>query len=192
MRLLVTKLLVCCLIAVTCAVSPRSASAFSIEFQGRGVKRTLLALYDGKVEATPSDTRIHKMAEMPLNHLGYLVEFHDIRTGFPPLDRISRYRAIVTWFVDDLPDPAAYVDWLDSATETGIKLVVLGEIAPREPFELAPRINKILARIGIKSGDNFQELTFKAKATFIDPEMIGFERKLDKAIPGFPDHFAHV
>ena len=189
-RATLSRLMALCLLAVILSVLSgfRSgpAQAFSIEFQGRGVKRTLLALYDGKAEGTPSDTRIHKMAEMPLNHLGYMLDYHDIRRGFPSLEGIGKYRAILTWFVDDLPDPSAYVAWLDSATQSGMRLVILGEVAPREQLELVPRINTILARIGIKTADNFQELTFKARATFIDPAMIGFERKLDKAIPGFP------
>lgn len=186
MRAILIKLMALCLIVGACAAPLRSVAAFSIEFQGRGIKRTLLALYDGRVEATPSETRIHKMSEMPLNHLGFVVEYHDIRSGFPKLADLPRHRAILTWFVDDLADPTAYIDWLDSATETGIKLVMLGEIAPRETRELGPRINKILARIGILSTDNYQELTLKAKAIVVDPQMIGFERKLDKAIPGFP------
>src|SRR5262245_56106382 len=35
------------------------------------LQREILALYDGREEARSELTRIHRMVEMPLNHLGY-------------------------------------------------------------------------------------------------------------------------
>jgi polysaccharide biosynthesis protein PelA len=180
------NLLALALLLLTAVAPVRPALAFSIEFQGRGVKRTILAIYDGTAERTASRTRIHKLAEMPLNHLGFRLEFHDISTGLPPLESVSRYRAVMTWFTQGLPDPAGYLGWLDRVTASGVKLIVLGDIAPPERLDMLPQLNRVLARLGLRSADNFVELTFRTRATYVDPDMIGFERKLDKAIPGFP------
>jgi polysaccharide biosynthesis protein PelA len=166
--------------------SARDAVAFSIEFQGRTVKRTLLALYDGRHEDSPTNTRIHRFAEMPLNHLGYHVTFHDIRRPLPDVATMVRYRGVVSWFIEDLQAPLDYLNWLEQVTATGVKLVALGEFAPRESEEVVPALNRVLAKIGLRSTASFSELTHRATATYIDPAMIGFERKLDKAIPGFP------
>ncbi len=186
MRLTVTNWIAVLCVALASVVATSDARAFSIEFQGRGVKRTILAIYDGASEETASNSRLHKLAEMPLNHLGYVLEFHDVRKELPSPETMTRHRAVITWFTDAIPDPARYLRWLDKVTESGVKLVLLGELAPPETMEMLPLANKVLARLGLRSGDNFQELTFRARATYVDPEMIGFERKLDKAIPGFP------
>jgi polysaccharide biosynthesis protein PelA len=42
------------------------------------VKREILALYDGAQESDPDSTRIHRFAEMPLNHLGFILRFNKI------------------------------------------------------------------------------------------------------------------
>ncbi len=185
-RFIAVKLVALGLILLALLLPSRVAFSFSIEFQGRGVKRTILALYDSAVDESASNTPIHKLAEMPLNHLGYIVEFHDIRTGLPAPETVVRHRAVMSWFTQAIPDASAYLRWLDEVMAGGTRLIMLGELAPPETLEMQPLVNKVLARLGIRSADNFQELTFKARATFIDPDMMGFERKLDKAIPGFP------
>ena len=62
---LAALLAVACLLVLATIVP---ATAFTIEFQGRNVKRTLLALYDSKTEGALNQSRLHKLAEMPLNH----------------------------------------------------------------------------------------------------------------------------
>ncbi len=164
----------------------RSSRALNVEVDGRLVSRTVLAIYDGKQEGPPHQTRLHKLAEMPLNHLGYMLEYRDVNGPLPPLDELARYRAVVTWFVEPLADPAAYIKWLEPAVATGQRYIMLGEIAPRESDELMSAINRILAPLGIAHAGTFIDLTYKSKVAFQNPEMIGFEQKLDKALPGFP------
>jgi polysaccharide biosynthesis protein PelA len=163
-----------------------SADAFSIEFKGRAVKRTLLGLYDSRVESAPSKTRLHKLAEMPLNHLGYVIDYHDINTPLPDISDAVRYRAVISWFVENLAQPKAYLEWLDKVTDRGVKLVALGEVAPPEADSVVPMVNGILAKIGLRSRSFFTELTSKAKVVALDQRVIGFEQTLNKVIPGFP------
>ena len=82
--------------------------------------------------------------------------------------------------------PRVISNWLDQVTGRGLKYVMLGEVAPLEIDENLPTINRVLSRIGVKSAQFFIELTHKARVVAQDDAMIGFERKLDKVLPGFP------
>ena len=160
--------------------------ALDVEFSIRPVNRTVLALYDGKQEGLPHQTRLHKLAEMPLNHLGYMLDFRDVNGPLPVTEELARYRGVITWFVEPLDNPSAYVGWLERATATGLRYVMLGEIAPKESDELIPAINRVLAPLGLVHGGTFIDLTYKSKVVTHDPAIVGFEQKLDKALPGFP------
>ena len=167
-------------------VTARPATALEIEFSGRPVKRDILALYDGRRERLPHETRIHKFAEMPLNYLGYRVVYQDVNQPLPDMATLGRYRGVLTWLVEPLRRPEVLVDWLDQATARGLKLVILGEVAPPDAGWLLPSINRLLGRIGLEHTGEYIDLTWRAFAVEQNAEIIGFERPLDKALPGFP------
>jgi hypothetical protein len=173
-------------VALCVWTSIRPVAALEIEFAGRAIKRELLALYDSRDEREPHLTRLHKLVEMPANHLGFKLVFHDVNTPLPPAEELRKYRAIVTWFIAPLVQPERYLAWLEQALTQGPRYVVLGEVAPPESDAMMPALNRVLARLGLKSEGIFVDLTYRAKVTASDPAMIGFERKLDKVIPGFP------
>ena len=93
--------------------SLRPLAAFEIEFSGRAVKRDILALYDSRAEGAPHLTRLHKLAEMPLNHLGYRLVYHDVNTALPEMSVTARHRAVLSWFVEPLDKPEPYIAWLE-------------------------------------------------------------------------------
>ncbi|MGE0700921.1 MAG: hypothetical protein AB7O57_17625, partial [Hyphomicrobiaceae bacterium] len=175
-----------CLALAALVGGGRPAWSLEIEFAGRPVKLDILALYDSRRERLPHLTRIHKFAEMPLNHLGYRVVYQDVNARLPAVHSLGRYRAVLTWFVEPLQRPEAVVAWLDQALARGLKYVVLGEPAPPSPEPLRAGINRLLARIGIELSGAYVDLTWRARLVDRDPELIGFERPLDKALPGFP------
>jgi polysaccharide biosynthesis protein PelA len=186
-RLLSLGMVAACVVGIATALAPsRAVRALDVEVAGRLVTRTVLAIYDSKQEGPPHQTRLHKLAEMPLNHLGFIVEYRDVNQPLPTVDELARYRGIITWFVEPLADPHAYVSWLEPATATGLRYVMLGEVAPRESDEMIRPINRILAPLGLAHGGTFIDLTYKSKVLSQDATMIGFEQKLDKALPGFP------
>ena len=162
------------------------ARALEIEFSGRKVKRDIIALYDGRRERAPHETRIHKFAEMPLNYLGYRVIYHNVNGRLPDPATLSNAQAVLTWFIEPLSVPEIVVDWLDKITARGTKLVVIGDIVPPDPPFLLPVINRILNRIGLEHTGEFVELTWRAFVVDQNPEVVGFERPVDKALPGFP------
>ena len=98
---LVHRLLV--LFAMLIIAGP-SAHAIEVEFATRLVKRDILALYDSRHEATPTQSRIHRLAETPLNWLGFKVTFVDVNGELPPADQVQKYRGLITWFNEPLAD----------------------------------------------------------------------------------------
>jgi hypothetical protein len=67
--------------------------------------RYVLALYksaeishgvEGGRPKTATLNEIHSWAQMPLNWLGLMVEYHDIDRGLPDERTMSRYRGVVT------------------------------------------------------------------------------------------------
>ena len=162
------------------------ASALEIEFSGRRVKRDVIALYDSRRERLPHETRIHKFAEMPLNHLGFRVLYRDVNAPLPNPTTLSGVQGVLTWFVEPLRRPEQVVDWLDRATANGLKLVILGEIAPPDQAALMPQINRVLGRLGLEHTGEYIDLTWRAFAVEQNADVVGFERPIDKALPGFP------
>ena len=154
------------------------------------VKRLIVALYNGAEEEAAHRSRIHRLAEMPLNHLGFVVRLHDVRQGLPSDAEMRDARAILTWFSDNsVPDSVAYVRWLDTHTAAGKRLVMIGHpgfdlallnaLAVRSPFE------NVMGRLGLKWHNEFVSLTYKSRLIERDPDMVEFERPYPPALPPY-------
>lgn len=163
------------------------AAAIEIGFTPRPVLRKVLALYDSAAEPTPSDTRLHRFAEMPINHLGFELVYRDINATLPSREDLVDYRAIVTWLIEPLQKPDAYFAWLDKALETsGLRYVVLGDVLPDENVRSNDAAARLYARLGLSYDADHIESGFAADLVSVDATMIGFERPLDKVLPDFP------
>jgi polysaccharide biosynthesis protein PelA len=161
------------------------ARALDIEFSGRGVRREILAVYDSQHEKTPQTTRIHHFAEMPLNWLGYKITYLDINGTLPDPADLGRYRGILSWFVEPMQRADRYLDWLDKSTAKGTRLVVIAEVAPPVMVANHPQLTRILGRLGMRPSSQYVNVTHTAKIAANNPDMVGFERPLDKALPDF-------
>lgn len=71
----------------------------NIEFQPRRV----LVLYNGGETVALNYTNAHRYLHMPLNHMGYMVEYADTREPLPQGIYRDRYAGVVTWFSGFLP-----------------------------------------------------------------------------------------
>ena len=163
----------------------RPADALDIEYAGRLVRREILALYDSRHEKTPQTTRIHQLAEMPLNWLGYKVSYIDVNGTLPTVSDMSRYRGLLTWFIEPLRTVEPYLSWLDQVTAAGTKYAFFAEMAPPELPNSTALATRILGRLGLSPVNQFVSVTHKASVTVNDKTMAGFERPLDKALPDF-------
>ncbi len=150
------------------------------------VERRVLAIYDSAAEPTPSATLIHRRAEMPLNHLGFIVDYHDIRQPLPAIGPATGYAAVLTWFTYELPDPALYLEWAGEVAEAGVPLIIIGGIGgPTTPQNLRA-LNRVLEPMGIRYAREYVEGTLGSEIVHSDPELIGFERPLDPLLPSYP------
>ena len=150
----------------------------------RLVKREILALFDSRFEAQQY-TRIHKLAEMPLNHLGYSLVYWDVERGLPDIRSIERYKGVLTWFERPLARPELYMPWAAEVVDRGLKMVIIGEIGVPMEARYLDGINGILGDIGLKHSGRFIEVPFAAQVVVKDDAVMEFERKIDPVLGGF-------
>ncbi len=155
------------------------------------VPRVILALYDGKANPVLKFTRLHEMAEMPLNHLGLVVRYHDITRGLPPEAALEGVRGVLTWFESDgiMEDPAAYLRWATAVVETGRRFVILGNLGfavSRSGRPTAPAAIELFYRaFGLQSAGGWKQVTYDVAVHRSDPRMVEFERPLRGVLPPF-------
>ena len=104
--------------------------------------RRILMVYQGTGNPYAlMDHRVHRLATMPLNHLGYMVDYVDITNQpLPAAPLAGRYAGIVTWFSTDQPRNQALRQWLVQQRDQGMKIAMLGAF----PFDLADPFAKTL------------------------------------------------
>ena len=66
----------------------------SMAEQGRELPRVILGLFDSRREPNPEESRIHRLLDMPLNHLGLVVRYHDIAKGLPDPASLADVRGV--------------------------------------------------------------------------------------------------
>jgi polysaccharide biosynthesis protein PelA len=108
------------------------------------IPRRVLGLYDSANEVLLPYTVLHRMAALPLEYLGYVLEYRDVRRGLPEGDLGARYAGIVTWFAGTLPQPLDYARWLETQIDRGVRVAILGSLGA------APR-PALLERLGLAS-----------------------------------------
>jgi polysaccharide biosynthesis protein PelA len=147
------------------------------------VRREILALYDSRDEAHPDQTRIHRFAEMPLNHLGFVVSYWDINRGMPVPERTAKLRGILTWF--RRAPPAAFYAWGIEQIANGVRTVVIGDAGLPFGTPSFTEANRLFGAIGFALSGSVADITYAARVLYRD-ELIGFERELDPVLPAFP------
>ena len=167
------------------AASASPAAALDVEVATRPVRRDILALYDSRHEGRAAETRLHRLAEMPLNWLGFKLTYIDVNGALPETAELAKYRGLVTWFVEPLQNANAYSAWLDAATASGLRYICLGEAAPPGPPSTESAVERIFTRLGLKPSPQFVSDTRTAKILQNSLEMAGFERPVDRLLPAF-------
>jgi polysaccharide biosynthesis protein PelA len=166
------------------------ASPISVGAKVESLPRTVLAFYNSKDEPEIRLTRIHRVVEMPLNHLGLIVRYRDINSGLPSLREMEPVLGIVTWFLSDaMPDPEAFIHWTASAVNSGKKLVVMGDLGLSRNYQgrqtALTSINHFLSTIGLRNEWNWTRITYDAQFVYKDRQMVEFERPLTGVLPPF-------
>lgn len=160
-----------------------AAQTASEEPLAEPVRREILAVYDSREEPRPDQTRIHRFAEMPLNHLGFVVSYWDVNAGLPTAERTAKVRGVITWF--RRAPPSAFYLWGLDLLQKGARMVVLGDSGlPTGNTSLADA-NRMFREIGFGLTGAVVDITYATKVLHRD-SLIGFERDLDPVLPAFP------
>jgi len=152
---------------------------------GSAVARTILALYDGDDEPEPRNSRMLRFAALPLNHLGLVLRFHDLRHGLPSAEALEDVRGVLTWFDNDLmPDAEGYAAWATDQLRRGMRFVVLGD--PGVATASRPAASEFFRFFGLRAPLRHRLVTYDLAVVHQDPELYGYERPLTPPFKPFP------
>ncbi|RLJ38706.1 bifunctional glycoside hydrolase 114/ polysaccharide deacetylase family protein [Acidovorax sp. 106] len=98
------------------------------------VPRRILILYNGAEAPAVNYTSAHRFLQMPLNHMGYVVDYADVRKPLPKDIYRDRYAGVVTAFNGYMPSALRreFSTWLQTLKNQGMPLAIVGD------FGLAP------------------------------------------------------
>ena len=154
------------------------------------IPRTILAIYDSLEDEDIRTSRIHRLAEMPLNHLGLVVKYHDIRKGLPLKEDLNGVRGVLSWFQSEkMPSPAKYIEWATGIIDRGIRLVLFGNPGifydTKGKATPLPDINRLLGKLGLETDNFWKTITYDVRLIHKDPSMVEFERKYKDILSPF-------
>jgi uncharacterized protein (TIGR01370 family) len=129
--------------------------------------RRILALYDGQDQPDGlQNSEMHKLLAMPLEYLGYTLDYVDARKALPNYSLAGQYAGIVTWFNnDELPQSEDYKSWLSRQLDDGIKVVIFGNLGFKAD-------SLFLQRLGVAAVSN--QIEKPLRITHSD-NLIGYE-----------------
>ena len=129
------------------------------------VPRKVLFLYDS-LESELSSSYIHRFMAMPLEYLGYVPEYLDVRKGLPDHLLKGRIAGIVSWFSGHSPErDATLLDWLKEQRRQNIRIAFIGLF----PFA---KENEFTRNLNVSLQPGVLQAPIK---TEIKSEHIGFE-----------------
>ncbi|MDO9426371.1 MAG: hypothetical protein Q7T93_06020 [Methylobacterium sp.] len=174
------------LAAMPAAAAPVAGETVAKEIVAKEiVAREILALYDGAQEQAPDRTRIHKYAEVVLNHLGYAVVYRDVRDPLPEPGAVARYAGILTWFAAPPAARGPYLAWARIAARSARRVVILGSTGGAFWSDDHPAINAVLSELGLRHERRAIELTLGTEAVPVSKRLTAFERGLDPVLPTY-------
>lgn len=150
--------------------------------------RTVIAVY--KLDEAEGQTdlffsRLHYAAEMPLNHLGLKVEYHNIDRPLPDLSGRTDVAGILTWFNqgEDLPRQVSYLKWLLKQLDEKRKLLILGEPgfdSGSKNIVISSLAKIVWKRLGVKHSGDWTVPSSKSNVKVLNPKAYFFEQKLSE------------
>ncbi|MBF0379695.1 MAG: hypothetical protein HQL69_01680 [Magnetococcales bacterium] len=153
--------------------------------------RVILAIHDSSPSQNIRWSPVHRIFQMPLNHLGFVVKFHNISEPLPDIIDMDEVAGILIWFENDsIPKPDVFLRWAINASIAGKKLLLLGDHA----FEKAENgtytdeklLKKFWQRLGLVNRSDWNSVTYNSKAIYEDRSIVGFERLLSGVLPPYP------
>lgn len=172
-------------------VYPLGSFAWGAETAQEMIPRVVLAFYDSQVDDDIATTLIHQSAEMPLNHLGLKVRYHDIHDPLPQKALLDDVRGILLWLtIDKLPDPAHFLHWLIEQMQAGRRVIVMGRHSFEQSLEnevVDPDLIKAFWNtLGLEKTGEWRRVTYDVRTHHQSGDMVEFERDYSGSLPSFP------
>ncbi|MDX8389573.1 MAG: bifunctional glycoside hydrolase 114/ polysaccharide deacetylase family protein [Mariprofundaceae bacterium] len=123
------------------------------------IPRKVIVLYDSLSSKLPY-SRAHRYLASPLEYMGYIIEYMDVRNPLPAVSLVGKYAGIVTWFsagAMNVPRPTAR--WLVRNIDEGIPVALLN--TPGIKLD-----SLLLKRLGLKSVEG--KVKSPVKITHVD------------------------
>ena len=91
--------------------------------------RRIMVIYNGAESPSLNYSNAHRFLQLPLNHLGYVVDYADVRQPLPVNIHGDRYAGIATWFSGGLPDNRGRMlgRWLLERIDEALPVAVIGD-----------------------------------------------------------------
>lgn len=154
--------------------------------------RKVIGFYDSRTKGTVEDSMVHLTLELPLNHLGFDVEYYDIQKDLPDLSNRNDVRGILVCFKDGvtMPNPAGFIEWASRAIDQGKKVVILrnpGFASDNQGNFTPPSIqNRLFKKLGfINDQKSWVERPHNYKILALEKEIAPFELRYPDLLPGF-------
>lgn len=136
------------------------------------------ALYDGRQTPDPRDSNLHRLAEAPLNRMGYRLDYLDVSEPRPTTPLGDDVAAVISWLDAPVADPETFAEWVTALRRScgePPQHIVLG--TPAVPLNGAPgaAAAQYLALAGVANLGPERAVTPTARTAAADPGMIGRE-----------------
>ncbi|MBF0380021.1 MAG: hypothetical protein HQL69_03330 [Magnetococcales bacterium] len=152
--------------------------------------RTILSLHDDSKNSPYWFDKPHKLAEMPLNHIGLLLRNHNLSQPLPSLSQMKDVRGVLLWMsTDRIADPNRLLRWAIDIIAAGKKLVVMGT----PPFDINLKgettpgylMDRFWGRLGLKPLSEWVRFTHKVQLIDKNPRVMDFERTFSGVLPSY-------
>jgi polysaccharide biosynthesis protein PelA len=186
-----------------------SLSIIILAFVGAGVAhaeqampRILYSFYDKAQNPSPRFSMLHRAGEMPLNYLGFHIEYYEINDPLPQWrDDVA---GLILWLPagSSFPDTIRYLDWIEAGIAKQKKMIFLGDFGFKENFiteeNNLKRTNEVLKNIGLTLKDEWANITYNVDIVSKDSNIVEYERTYFGILPSFngiratPDATSHL
>ncbi len=104
-----------------------TASAIEKEYDVKtAMPRKILVIYDAKSAVSISEVSPQRFGAMPLNHMGYVPEYHDVNQPLPDINP-GAYAGIILWLSKgDMGSKIKLQEWILQQINKGYRVAFLG------------------------------------------------------------------
>ena len=154
---------------------------------GEFVPRIVLGLYDGSSGLSLREQPLHQMLQTPLEHLGLVLEPHDVNEPLPEMAKRDDVRGVLTWFNGPIQDPSAYMDWANAALDAELPYVIFGNpgfiVDDAEKMRPDEVVDDFLRRLKLRRLEPSYDPTYLSRAVIKVSPMVEYERRLPQRFP---------